>query len=188
MTKSQYEILSEKLDKVLLLISDKEIGRILLQIELFLSESNVFGDYEEIDEPDQRHPVEILKGQLFPINDNNQLAEWNAILSLYLAKEIVKRNQQNNLKLVNYALHALYVSKTFRDKAKQQSKLIAIEIKKSRANTARKSNAKRYSPLDILKEAAFQEYEPAIRELDTFKSSRASDSRGRLSTAGAKTA
>ena len=50
MTISQYKVLLEDLDKVLFSISEKEIKQLLPQIELFLTESNVFGEYEEIDE------------------------------------------------------------------------------------------------------------------------------------------
>lgn len=50
MTKSQYKVLLKDLDKVLISISEKEVKQLLPQIELFLTEFNEFGEYEEIDE------------------------------------------------------------------------------------------------------------------------------------------
>ena len=165
MSKSQYEILLEELNKVLCFVSEKEIRQTLPQIELFLCESNVFGDYEEIDEPDERHPVEILRGQLIHIDDDRELAKWYAILALYLAKEIENRKKQNDLKIVNYALHAINVSKSHFVEAEAQKEQLERGIKQHQSKIGTKANIKGYEPLYRFKNEAFARYESAIEEL-----------------------
>lgn len=171
MTKSQYKVLLKDLDKVLISISEKEIKQLLPQIELFLIESNVFGEYEEIDEIGECHPTEILRGQLIQISDQKELAKWYAILALYLAKEIENRKKQNDLNIVNYALHAINISKSYSDDAEVQKKQIKRKIRKSRSREGTESNKKRYETLNRLKKAAFGHYEPAIEELQSRRRS-----------------
>ncbi len=165
MAKSQYKVLLEELDKVLISISEKEIKQLLPQIELFLIESNLFGEYEEIDDVGEYQPTEILRGKLFFIDSKEELAKWHAILALYLAKEIDKRKEQDNSKLVNYTLHAINVSKSYLSKAETQSKQLEKRIKKGRSSEATESNKKRYEYLNILKKAAVDKFESAIEEL-----------------------
>lgn len=165
MTKSQYEILLEELKSVLCFVSEKEIKQLLPQVGLFLIESNVFGEYEEIDEPDERQPTEILRGQLFQISDEKEQAKWYAILALYLAKEMEERSQQNDLKLANYVLHAINVSKAHFVESETRNKQLEKGIKEGRSREGTESNRKRYEPLDTLKNAAIDRFEPAIEAL-----------------------
>lgn len=165
MTKSQYKVLLEELDKVLISVSEKEIKQILPQIRVFLSESNVFGNYEEIDEPDQRHPVDILKGQLLSLTDNKELSKWYAILAVYLAREMEKRNRENDLNLANFALYAVHVSKTYFSEAELQFKQVKKGIKEQKSKSGTKASKKRHEALNDLKDAAFSLYEFAAHEL-----------------------
>jgi len=165
MTKSQYEVLLEELDKVLISISKKEIKQILPQISVFLSEANVFGDYEEIDEPDQSRPTDILRGQLIFIYDNEELAKWYAIFALYLAKEIDKRNRQDDIELVHCAIDAINVAKQHLERVKSDSKLKAQGAKEHESKKGTKRSKKRYIALDEFKKIANKKYEPAIYEL-----------------------
>lgn len=165
MSKSQYEILLEELNKVLCFVSEKEIRQTLPQIELFLCESNVFGDYEEIDEVGQFQPTSVLRGQLIQIDDEKELAKWYAILALYLSKEIEKRNKQNELKVVHYAIHAINVARHHLDGAKRDLMLKTQGAKEHESQKGTKRSKKRYAPLDVFKQIANQKYEPAIYEL-----------------------
>lgn len=165
MTKSQFKLLLEELDKVLISISEKEIEQILPQIELFLIECNVFGEYEEIDEPDKSRPTDILRGQLIFIYDNEELAKWYAILALYLKNEIDKRNRQDDIELVHCAIDAINVAKQHLERVKFDLSLKARGAKEHESKKGTKRSKKRYVTLDKFKKIANQKYEPAIYEL-----------------------
>lgn len=154
--KSQFELLKEDLAEVRLSIPQNELRLMLLQIELMLSDIDLFQDKEEQKTFD---PTETIQGNLIGILNPAEHAKWHAVLSLFILDQIKELDLKDNSKLVELALDSLNCSKNYSKQAEQQSKAEA----RQRSKDATDANKKKYEVLNILKEAAFKEYEPAIR-------------------------
>ena len=165
MSNSQYEYLLNALDAAPSFISEIEIEEILPQIDFLLFEFNIFGDSEEIDEVSEFSPTHILGDQLAPEYNKEGLAKWYWVLAIYLVNEISKRNLKGNDQWVDEAINAINQSKIYFSKHELRMKQLEREIREARSGEGTKSNNKRYESLDILRQAAFDHYEPAISEL-----------------------
>ncbi len=155
--KSQFELLKNDLKVVRLSIPANELQSMLLQIELILSEIDLFQNKEELE--NNVDPIETLQGNLIGILNPAEPAKWHAVLSLFILNKIQELNLKNNSKLVELAFKSLNLSKNYSEQAEQRSKAEA----RQRSKDATDANKKKYEPLELLKEAAFKEYEPAIR-------------------------
>lgn len=165
MPSSQYEYLLNALDSPPFLISEIEIINMLPLIDLFLIEFNIFGDSEEIDEVSELLPTDILANQLGPEYDKEGSAKWYWVLAIYLRNEIAKRNMEGDDQWVNKAINAINRSKIYFEKHELRMRQLEREIRVARSGEGTKSNDKRYGPLNMLKQAACDLYEPAIAEL-----------------------
>lgn len=154
--KSQFEFLNEELVSIRSSFLKDELNSRLLQMHLMLSEIDLAADSEEFE---HANPIEILRGHLIGISDPGSLAEWHAILSLYLFNRIQESESENKCRLIELALQSVNISKSYSEEAKRQEK---IEQRKRSAG-ATKANAKKNQPLEELKKAAYKKYEPAIR-------------------------
>ena len=168
---SQYEYLLNALDSAPFSISEIELNEMILQIDFFLFEFNVFGDSEEIDEVSDLLPTDILADQLAPEFSKEGLARWYWALANYLRREISNRGLTGNVRWVNEAINAINLSATNFSKHELHTRRLEREIRLARSSEGTQSNNKRYAPLDFLKQAAFGQYEPAITELELQRKS-----------------
>jgi hypothetical protein len=153
---SQLKLLKDDLAKVRSSFESDELQSMLLQIELMLSEIDLFQNDEELENVD---PIETLQGNLIGILNPAEPAKWHAVLSLFILNKIQELNLKNNSKLVELAFKSLNLSKNYSEQAEQRSKTEA----RQRSKDGTDANTKKYELLNVLKEAAFKEYEPAIR-------------------------
>lgn len=154
--KSQFELLKEDLATVRLSIPANELQSMLLQIELMLSEIDLFQNDEELENAD---PIETIQGNLIGILDPAEHARWYAALSLFILDRIKELDLKDNSKLVELAFNSLNISKNYSEQAEQQSK---AEIRQ-RSKGGTDANKKKYELLNRLKKAAFKKYAPTIR-------------------------
>jgi len=154
--KSQFELLKDDLAAVRLSFPQNELQSMLLQIELMLSDVDLFKNKEE---QESFNPIETLQGHLIGILNPAEPAKWHAALSLFILERIQDLDLKDNSKLVELAFKSLNLSKNYSEQAEQQSKAET----RQRSKDGTDANKKKYEALNILKEAAFKEYEPAIR-------------------------
>ena len=154
--KSQFELLKDDLAAVRSSFPENELQSMLLQIELMLSDIDLFKNKEQQENFDS---VETIQGNLIGILNPAEHAKWHAVLSLFILERIQDLDLKNNSKLVELAFKSLNLSKNYSEQAEQQSK--AETRQRSQGGTD--ANKKKYELLNILKKAAFKEYEPAIR-------------------------
>ena len=160
--KSQLKLLENDLAAVRLSFPSNELQSMLLQIELMLSEIDLFENEEEQKNVD---PLETLQGNLIGILNPAEPAKWHAVLSLFILDRIQKLNLENNSKLVELAFTSLNLSKNYSEQAEQQLRAEKLKDKQRRSEEGTEANRKRHEPLDALKAAAFKEYEPAIQSI-----------------------
>lgn len=160
--KSQFEILKEELAEARPSIPKDELLSMLLQIELMLSEIDIFQTKEE---QENANPIETLLGNLIGILNPAEPAKWLAALSIHIFNEIEESELESNSQLIELAFQSLNQSKNYSEKAKQYSKAEKQKEKQLRSQIATDSNLARHGPGEKLKEAAFAEYDPAIRTI-----------------------
>ena len=154
--KSQFEILNEELAKIRSTFPDDQLRSLLHQISLLFSETDFSRNSKELK---HANPIETLRGHLIGISDPESIAEWHAALSLYLFGQIQELEQQSKSEIVELALQSLNFSKKYSEEAERQKRI----EKRKRSAAGIRANEKKNEPLEILKEAAYKEYEPAIR-------------------------
>ena len=158
---TQFKLLENDLEAVRLSIPPSELQSMLLQIELMLSEIDLFQNDEELE--DNVDPIETLQGHLIGILNPAEPARWHAVLSLFILNRIQELNLKNNSKLVELAFKSLNLSINYSEQAEQQLRAEKLKDKQRRSEEGTEANRKRYEPLTILKEAAFKKYVPAIK-------------------------
>ncbi len=158
--KSQFELLKEDLAEIRSFMPKDELQSMLLQIELMLSEIDLFQNEEEQENQD---PIETLQGHLIGILNPAEPAKWHAVLSLFILNRIQELELENNSNLINLAFKSLNLSKNYSEQAEQYSKAEVRRDKQRRSKEGTEANKKKYEPLVELKEAAFKKYLPAIR-------------------------
>ena len=160
---SQFELLKNDLEAVRLSIPANELQSMLLQIELMLSEIDLFQTEEELE--NNVDPIETLQGNLIGILNPAEPARLHAVLSIFILNRIQELNLKNNSKLVALAFRSLNLSKNYSEQAEQQLRTEKLKDKQRRSEEGTEANRKRHEPLDTLKAAAFNEYDPAIQSI-----------------------